>query len=116
MKIFHINNNSEKLTNNILIILSPVFIALGIIKINKMLSVLLLLIGTMIIFFSNKEFLLTNSYKELFKLVIIGPLLIILGYTQNKYTYLKHMICIIGMSIMLYYWKNFFFRSFQLRR
>ena len=55
MKIFHINNNSEKLTNNILIILSPVFIALGIIKINKMLSVLLLLIGTMIIFFTGSK-------------------------------------------------------------
>ena len=116
MKIFHINNNSEKLINNILIILSPVFIALGVIKINKILSVLLIILGAIIIFFSNKEFLLTNSYRELFKLIIIGPLLIILGYTQNKYTYLKHMICIIGMSTMLYYWKNFFFRSFLLRR
>ena len=114
--------------NYILFLLSLLFIFLGLKDIDFPINYIILLIGSFLIFFSIYKIiqyftdnnLLTNNlftdnnsitnfiYDETINyylnIIIFGPLLVILGLTQNES--LKHLSFIIGITIIISYIKN----------
>ena len=103
--------------NYILFLLSPLFIFLGSKDIDFPINYIILLIGSLLIFFSiykiiihftNNNSITNNNYDETtnyyLNIIIFGPLLVILGLTRNES--LKHLSFIIGITIIILYIKN----------
>lgn len=105
--------------NFILFLLSPLFIFLGSKDIDFPINYIILLIGSLLIFFSIYKIVInhfitdnnsitnnicdeTNNYY--LNIIIFGPLLVILGLTRNES--LKHLSFIIGITIIILYIKN----------
>ena len=113
----HINKFINKFIGNRInkIFLAPILIYIGVKKIFFPINIFLLFLGTIIIYIANKNYEKKNTYNNLFDMLILGPLLIIIGYTKNKYIHLKNLISVIGFCILLYDFKYIFMNTF-LRR
>jgi len=113
----HINKFINKFTRNRInkIFLAPIFLYIGAKQIIFPINIFLLFLGTIIIYIANKNYEKKNTYNNLFDMLILGPLLIIIGYTKNKYIHLKNLISVIGFCILLYHFKYIFINTF-LRR
>tara|TARA_B110000967_G_C18422980_1_gene334802 strand:- start:226 stop:525 length:300 start_codon:yes stop_codon:yes gene_type:complete len=86
------------------ILLALLFLLLGLKKnVSKLYNYLIIFLGLLLIIynlnvvFNNEDFLNLN-------VIIFGPLLVILGVTENES--LKNLSFIIGISILLYYIKE----------
>lgn len=85
------------------ILLALLFLLLSLKNISKLYNYLIIALGLLLIIynlkiaFNNEDFLNLN-------IIIFGPLLIILGLTNNDS--LKNLSFIIGISIILYYIKQ----------
>ena len=109
--------------NYILFLLSPLFIFLGSKDNDFPINYIILLIGSLLIFFSiykiiiqftdnnsitNNNLITNFIYDETnnnyLNIIIFGPLLVILGLTRNES--LKHLSFIIGITIIILYIKN----------
>ena len=78
-------------------------------------NIFLMVIGILIIYFGNYYYQKLKSYRYLFEILVLGPLLVILGYTKNKHQHLKHLSSILGFCLILYHFKSIIMNSF-LRR
>jgi len=105
-KLFH---------KNLLIILTPFLIFFGIKRIFFPINILLIIIGIFIIYIGNYNFQKTNNYIYMFELLILGPLFVIMGFTKNKHSHIKHISSILGFCMIIYYFKDILSNSF-LRR
>lgn len=118
MNINHINKlfYSTLFHKILLIILIPILILFGIINIFYPVNIFFIIIGSFIIYIGNKCYQKSQDYIYLFELLLVGPLMIMLGYTNNKYDYFKHISTVIGFCIIIYYFKNYVNKLFLLRR
>ena len=112
MKLFKIDKLFHKI---LLITLTPFLIFFGMRNMFFPINIFFMMLGVIIIYIGNYSYQKTNEYFYLFELLIIGPLLFIIGYTKNKYIYLKNIASVLGFTFIIYYFKQFVIDSF-LRR
>ena len=109
-------NKINKLNHNVLFIfLSPFFVYFGIKQIIFPVNILFILIGILLILLGNKRYEETKKIRYLFEIILLGPLLVILGFSKNKYEHLKNLMCVIGFVIFLYSTRSIFINTFLLR-